>query len=164
MTKRMQTRLLAKPDTKHRSLYDKEMQASLGRKDRNMGGWLSSQKYKAGTYAGTKAYSVGKGFKTDSFDGGDKSSRMGRQTFDGTDKTSPMANDSFDTDASRFASKEARDGGQTFRESGSQFDTFANRAALKSQQKNDKPKFIELEENAKGPAYSEDQVRKLMGR
>ncbi len=164
MSTKMQDRMMRKPDFGQRSIYDKAMQASLGRNDRDTASWLGRQKYKAGSFNGTKSFAGTKAFKTDAFSGAGTQSRMGSQTFSGADKTASYADSTFDTKASGFATKEAREGRQVFSGAGDQFKTFSNRAALKSQKKNEGPKFIELEEYTRAPAYGEDQVRKLMGR
>jgi len=113
---------------------------------------------------GSKGYTNTPGYKTSIFSGGDDRSRLGSQQFTNREKTPAYADQTFDADTSRFADKTAREGGQTYAGADSTFKTSANRAGQKSQEKNDRPKFIELEENSRRPAYSEDQVRKLLGR
>lgn len=146
-----------------RSVFDKSMQSSIGR-GKNTGGWLGRKNYKSNNFSGTKSYTNTKGYKTTSFQGADSKNRLGSQSFAEKDKMSAAAQQSFQTSESRFASQSAREGSQTFDGADTLFKTSADRDALRSQKKNDRPKFIELEENKRDPAYTEEQVRRLLGR
>lgn len=166
MTSRMQDRIAASRkrmnDPNDRSVYDKAMRSSIT-KGKDTGGWLGRKSYKANEYAGTKSFKAGE-YKTGSFTQGDNKNRMGKQQFGGSNKTPSYADNSFNTRESRLASQQARDGSRTFSGADDTFKTGSVRDALRSQQKNDRPKFIELEQQRKDPAYTEDQVRRLLGR
>ena len=64
----------------------------------------------------------------------------------------------------RFGDRAARDADKAFTGADDAFKTSANRDALKSQEKNEGPEFIVLDQQKKGPAYSEAQVKRLLGR
>lgn len=166
MTTRMQDRIASSRkrmnDPNDRSVYDKAMRSSIT-KGKDTGGWLGRKSYKSNEYAGTKSFKAGE-YKTGSFTQGDNKSRMGKQQFGERDKTPAYADNNFNTRESRFASQQARDGNRTFSGADDTFKTGSVRDALRSQEKNDRPKFIELEQQRKDPAYTEDQVRRLLGR
>lgn len=162
MSQRMADRL-RRPDLNKRSVYEKSMQTTMTR-GKDTGGWLGRQKYKAATYQGGKAYTNTPDYQTGSFSGADARSPMGSATFAQKDKQASGAGQSFQTRESRLAGQTAREGSQDYRDGGTVFKTRADREALKSQKKNVQPEFIELEEQRRNPAYSEEQVRKLLGR
>jgi len=167
MSQRMSDRIAASrkrmADPNDRSVFDKSMQTSY-LKGKDTGGWLGSKKYKSNAYAGSKSYTNTKAFKADTFSGADDRSTMSRQKFAQGDDASSLADQNFATDNSTFADKSAREGSQTFSDADNTFKTSAEREALRSQKKNDRPKFIELDEQKKNPAYTEEQVRRLLGR
>lgn len=150
-------------DSNDRSVYDKAMQSSIG-KGKDTGGWLGKKSYKASQYGGNTAYTHTPGFKTSNYAAGDNKSNLQKQSFTQGDKKSSAANASFKTADSSLTDKAAREGRQTFSGEDEVFKTTSNRDALRSQEKNDRPKFIQLEEQSRKPAYSEDQVRRLLGR
>lgn len=150
-------------DPNDRSVFDKAMQASVT-KGKATGGWLGRKNYQANPYSGTQSYTNTGTFKTSGYSGADDKSAMGKQGFAQSDKVSSSANDGFKTGSSAFADQSAREGNQTFSGAGDIFKTGANREARRSQEKNDRPQFIVPAENAQKPAYTEEQVRRLLGR
>lgn len=167
MSQRMSDRFAASRkrmgDQNDRSPYDKAMQSSIGR-GKGTGSWMGKKGYKASSFGGNKSYTNTPGFKTNHFADGDNKSGLEKQSFTQGDKKSAAGNDSFKTADSSFAQKSAREGKQTFSGENDVFKTSAVRDALRSQKKNDRPQFIELEEQRRNPAYTEDQVRRLLGR
>ncbi|MDZ4288518.1 MAG: hypothetical protein U0984_11200 [Prosthecobacter sp.] len=154
---------LTRPDLTKRSIYDKSMQASLNQKT-NSGAWFGRQKAHTNMFSGTKTFGHTPDFKTSAFSGGSTKSHMGSQTFQQAGKVSSDADAIFATSGSRFAKRTSPDATKTFSGADDTFATTANKAALKSQEKNKRPTFIQLDDKSRSPAYSEDQVRKLMGR
>lgn len=150
-------------DPNYRSRFDPGVQSTLAR-SKGSGSKLTAQKYQSNAFSGSKAYTQTPDYKAPLFSSRDKKSRMGSQDFAGRDEVAPVADDTFAAGQSRLADQTARQAGQTFREAGETFTTRANRDALRSQQKNDRPQFIELEDHKKNPAYNEEQVRRLLGR
>ncbi|HYF36982.1 MAG TPA: hypothetical protein VD994_16915 [Prosthecobacter sp.] len=162
MSQRMEQRF-RKPDMNRRSIYDKSMQASLN-KSSDTGSWFGRQKHGTKDFASTKAFTQTPKFKTNGFARAASKSPMGSQGFAQAGKVSKDADTAFSTAASPFAGQTARESSQTFSGANDTFKTSANRDALKSQQKNEGPTFIVTDEHSKNPAYSEEQVRKLLGR
>lgn len=166
MSQKMAKRFTSKPDPNKRSIYDKDMKASL---DAKKGGtaFLSRQKYGTKKYTGSKEFkSHTPDYKTKEFTSGKDKTHMGEKKFTQADKKPSYADQSFNTKKSWFGKRTAHDGSKTFHDSTDVFKTSANHAALKSQEKNKRPQIIELE-NKKGDgqsAYSEEQVKKLIGR
>ncbi|WP_133793591.1 hypothetical protein [Prosthecobacter fusiformis] len=150
-------------DQNDRSVFDKAMQSSIT-KNKSSGGWMGKKNFKSGQYAGTKSYAGPTSYKTESFSGSKNKSSMASQGFAQAGKTADVADDAFETNTSRYASQSARESNQAFSGSDDVFKTGADRDALRSQRKNDRPKFIELEEHQRTPAYTEQQVRRLLGR
>ncbi|HCN28672.1 MAG TPA: hypothetical protein DIT64_07875 [Verrucomicrobiales bacterium] len=150
-------------DPNDRSRFDPGVQSTLAR-NKGSGSRITSQSYKPGAFKGSKSYSVTPGHKTTDYSGKDKRSGMSGQSFARRDQVASESDAAFAAGESRLASKTARQAGQTFRDAGDTFGTSANRDVLRSQEKNNRPVFIELEENRRNPAYSEEQVRRLLGR
>lgn len=167
MSQKMQDRIRTSRkrmmDPNDRSVYDKAMQASLVGQGKGTGR-LGKTKYKTGSYLGTKSYGETGSFKTDKYDGANKDSGLAAQSYAPATKTAPDEKMKFAAGQSRFDGMNAREDSEVFSGAGDVFKTRANRDALRSQKKNDKPKFIQLEEHSRTPAYSEDQVRRLLGR
>ena len=150
-------------DPNDRSVFDKAMQSSVT-KGKGTGGWLGRKSYHSNQYSGTHAYTNAGSFKTSGYSRADDKSAMAKQGFAQSGKVSSAADDGFKTGNSAFADQSARESGQTFSGASDVFKTTANRDAKRSQEKNDRPKFIVPEENYRKPAYTEDQVRRLLGR
>jgi hypothetical protein len=162
MSQKMATRM-SKPDLNRRSIYDKSMQAALNPKS-DSGAWFGRQKHHSKTFSGTKTFTETPGYKTDTFSRAGEKSIMGTQKFGEAGKVPADADSTFATAESPMAGQTAREASQTFAGANDTFKTSSNRDALKSQRKNDRPTFIQIEEYSKSPAYSEEQVRKLLGR
>lgn len=163
MSQRISNSMKRMQDPNDRSVYDKAMQSTITQ-GKDTGGWLGRQKYGAKSFTGSKNYTNTPKVKTPEFSGADTNTALAQKNFSGSDQVAAMADDTFDAKPSRLGSQTSREGSKTFREAGDMFKTRSNRAALKSQEKNDRPEFIQLEEMSKGPAYTEDEVRKLLGR
>ncbi len=162
MSDRMNASRKRMGDPNDRSVFDKSMRSSITKGKSS--GWMGKNNFKAGSYTGTNAYTNTKKFKAGSFSGADNKNGLGNKTFAQSGKASSAASESFKTGENRMAGQNAREGSQTFSDAGDVFKTRSNRDALRSQIKNDRPHFIELEENQRTPAYSEEQVRRLLGR
>jgi hypothetical protein len=126
-------------------------------------GWLGRQKHGAQDYNGVKSFHADE-FKTQTFSGADDRNWMGKQTLTEHDKKPSFANETFSTQKSAFADDSARQGSQTSRLANDVFKTSLDREAAKSQKKNQKLLIIELPEQSQGSAYTEDEVKKLLGR
>jgi hypothetical protein len=162
MSERMANRL-TKPDLSRRSIYDKSMQASLG-KTKGSASRFSQLKHDGKTYSGTKTFADTSAFKTTDYARRDDKSAMGRKGFAEAERSPAFADDSFATNESRMAGQTAREAGSTFKGSDRVFGTSDVRDAAASQRKNTQPSFIQLEDSGRTSAYTEDQVRKLLGR
>lgn len=149
-------------DPNARSQFDKAAQASFTRGKSS--DWLAGKQFKADRFS-AKSYQGAKAFEgAGNYDGGRKRSSLGNQSFAQSKKSPAEAGRTFDTGTSSLAGQRAREGGMQFEGGNEVFRTSPNRDALRSQEKNDRPKFIELEEYQRDPAYSEDQVKRLLGR
>lgn len=161
MSRRIDETLKRMQNPNDRSIFDKDRQASLG--GNRSAGWFSRQKYGAQDYNGVKSFSTDQ-FATREFSRAGESSRLSRQTFSGVDAVSNFGDQSFATSQSAFGDRVTNDAEQEFRSAGDVFKTRANITALKSQKRNLGPRIIELEEQGKKPAYTENEVRRLLGR
>lgn len=150
-------------DMNDRSIYDRGMNSSIT-KGKDTGGWLGKKSYGSKEYSGTRNYAKSKDVKTGSYTRSDDQSRLGRQGFAQAGQTAGDMTGDYKTGQSRFANDAAREGAQSFDGGNSVYKTGAQRDALRSQEKNDRPKFIRLDDNEKKPAYTEQQVRSLLGR
>lgn len=160
MSDRMATRF-TKPDMTRRSIYEKSMQASIGKKD-NIGSWFTGKKAHAKEFAGSKKFAGGYDFKTSPFSGSSQKSGMASQSFAPGSKKNTDEDKGFGAGQSRYQDQQASEARKMFGTEA--FDTSSNRDALKSQQKNVRPEFVEFEDQKRAPAYTEEQVRKLLGR
>lgn len=150
-------------DPNDRSRFDPGVQSTLARQSGN-GKTLSGKHYKASSFDGGKPYSRTPSYRANSWSGADRDSGLKGQTYARGDAVAPGYDAAFRAGDSRLGSQTARAGNQVFGDATSGFRTHANRDALRSQQKNERPQFIELEEQRRNPAYSEEQVRRLLGR
>ncbi len=150
-------------DPNDRSRYDPGVQSTLARQSGN-GRAMSGKNYKAASFTGAKPYASTPSYRAEAWSGADRDSGLAGQAYARGDQVATGANDGFETPESALASQTARAGSQVFEGASSRFRTRADRDALRSQQKNERPEFIELEEQKRNPAYSEDQVRRLLGR
>lgn len=167
MSQKMQDRIRSSRkrmmDPNDRSVYDKAMQASLAGRGKGTGR-LGQTNFKTSSYLGAKSFDGTGNYKTSEYGGASQKSNLGEQSFAQAGKTASGTNSQFATSQSRYENASARDGAQVFSGADNVFETRSNRDALRSQRKNDRPKFIQLEEHSRTPAYSEDQVRSLLGR
>jgi hypothetical protein len=162
MSQRIANSMKRMQDPHDRSAFDKSMQASLG--GNKSAGWLSRQKHSVGDYNGVKSFQAAQSFKTQAFNGGDMTSRLGTQAFNQREKQPSFADDTFKTTENPFSQKMSRDDTRSFSGANDVFKTKANREGLKEQKKDNTPKFIELDEKERRSAYTEDEVRRLLGR
>lgn len=151
-------------DPRFRSQFDKSATSMLSKGKQGSASWLG--KKKAGglqDFNGVKAFRADD-FKTQTFSEADDKNWMGKKALTERDKVPSFADTTFGTKNSPFASQTAREGSKMTRDADDVFKTSMNREATKSQQKNKGPRIIELPEQSKGSAYTEDEVRSLMGR
>jgi hypothetical protein len=125
---------------------------------------MSGKSYKASSFNGGKAYARTPSYKADTWSGADRNSDLGKQAHAGADAVAAGINTDFKTSESALGSQTVRGGDQVFEGAAARFRTQADREALRSQEKNDRPEFIQLEEHRRNPAYSEEQVKRLLGR
>ena len=149
-------------DMNDRSVFDKSMQSGYV-KGKDTAGWLGKKSYKANEYKGSKSFKA-KDYKAGEFSGAKNKSSMGNDDFAQAAKIADAADDSFKTADSRFSQKTARQGSQVFSGADDRYKTPENREATRSLKKDNRPKIIQLEEQSRTPAYSEEQVRRLLGR
>lgn len=166
MSQKMEQRIASSrrrmEDPNDRSVFDKAMRSSVTKGKK--GSHFERKSYAANSYTGTKSYTNTGKFKTSKYSGSQSKSHMGSQAYAQGDKTSSVADDTFATRNSRFDNQESRAANKNFSGGEDVFKTSSQYHALKSQQKNDRPKFIEIHENSKKVAYSENQVRNMLGR
>jgi hypothetical protein len=157
----MQDEEAAKP---YRSRYDPSRQKKQA--EFSQAGGLARKKFHQSQFKTQEAYTKN-GVKTPDYSGGDDKSAWANDGFAQADAKSPASNDTFRTDDSRFAGQKAQADGQRFRDDEKRYETPADLTARKSQEKNRQPQIVELEEAFgpnKGTAYSEKEVKSLLGR
>jgi hypothetical protein len=162
MSKRIANSMKRMNDPNDRSGFDKTMQASLG--GNKSAGWLSKQKHSVADFNGVKSFHGMQAYKTQDFAGGGMKSPFGDQAFNQREKQPSFADNTFKTDQNPFSQKMSRDDARNYSGATDVFKTAANREGLKEQKKNTRPKIIELDEKERRSAYTEDEVRNLMGR
>lgn len=162
MSKRIANSMKRMNDPNDRSQFDKTMQASLG--GNQSAGWLSRQKHSVGDFNGVKSFQGMQSFKTQDFTGSAMKSPLAKQAFNQREKQPSFADDAFKTDQNPFSQKMSRDDSRSYSGADDVFKTKANREGLKEQKKNNTPKIIELDPKERRSAYTEDEVRSLMGR
>ena len=150
-------------DKNFRSQYEKSATSVLSQGKSGSAGWLGRQKHGAHDFNGVKSFRADE-FKTTTFSGADDKNWMGKLALSERDKVPAFADETFGTKKSAFANDQAREGSQKSRFGDDVFKTTMNREAAKSQKKNKGPTIIELPEQAEGSAYTEDEVKKLLGR
>jgi hypothetical protein len=151
-------------DARFRSQYDKAATAMLSKGKEGSAGWLSRKK--AGglqDFNGVKSFKADQ-FKTQTFSEADDKNWMGKKALTERDKVPAFADTTFGTKQSPFGSQTAREGSKMSRDGDDVFKTTMNREGTKSQKQNRGPRIIELPEQSKDPAYTEEQVKKLLGR
>lgn len=154
-------RAMQKPDEKVRSQFEKYI-GGTGTKA-GAGNWYqkqmhNSKNFGSGSYAGQKSFKAGQ-----SWFGKSKAPGMD-MTYSMGGRQSSMAGNAFKSGQSNFAGKEAREGGSAFSAGG---DVFGTRPHLPYSRSGSKiPQIIENVEatSTKKSAYSEDDVKSLLGR
>lgn len=150
-------------DPNDRSRFDPGVQSTLARQSGN-GRAMSGKNYKASSFAGGKPYARTPSYRAETWSGADRNSGLAGQSYARGDAVASGTNTPFRAGDSRLGGQTARAGNEVFGDAATRFRTHANRDALRSQEKNERPEFIEPEEQRRNPAYSEDQVRRLLGR
>ena len=150
-------------DKNLRSPYEKAATSVLSQGKNGSAGWFGRQKHGAHDFNGVKSFTADE-FKAKTFSDADDKNWMGKQALSERDKVPAFADNTFGTRKSSFANDQTRDASQTSRFGNDAFKTTMNREAAKSQKKNQGPLIIELPEQSEGSAYTEDEVKKLLGR
>lgn len=150
-------------DKSLRSPYEKAATSVLSQGKNGSAGWFGRQKHGAQDFNGVKSFTADE-FKAKTFSDADDKNWMGKQALSERDKVPAFADDAFGTGDSTFANDKAREASQTSRMADDVFKTSMNPEAAKSQKKNKGPLIIELPEQANGSAYTEDEVKNLLGR
>ena len=153
----MESRLM-KADT-GKYLYEKEFNTA-GAGNRGAMKNFGSKSFRTGEFGGQKDY------KTSAFSQAGKMSRMGSQDSRFGNQTNRMSDSTFATKDSKLGSSLARQGTQEFRDAGATYKTGDFAPASKSLNDN-KRIYLDTsgaEETPSANAYSEDQVKRLLGR
>ena len=153
----MESRLM-KADT-GKYLYEKEFNTA-GAGNRGAMKNFGSKTYQTGDFGGQKDY------KTGAFSQAGKMSRMGSQDSRFGSQTNRMSDSTFATKDSKLGSTQARQGTQEFRDAGTTYKTGDFAPASKSLNDN-KRIYLDTSGAAETPSansYSEDQVKRLLGR
>ncbi len=151
-------------DRRFRSQYDKSAASVLSQGKSGSAGWLGRQKSGGvQNFNGVKSFKADD-FKTQTFSGADDKNWMGKKALTERDKVPSFADTSFGTKESSFANDSAREGKKVSRDADDVFKTSMNYVGTKSQKENRGPRIIVLPEQSQDPAYSEDQVKRLLGR
>lgn len=162
MSKRIANSMKRMNDPHDRSHFDKSMQASFG--GNQSAGWLSKQKHSTGDFNGVKSFTGMPAYKTQDFSGSDLKSRLNDQGFKQREKEPAFADNIFKANQNPFAKKMSLDDTRSFSGANDVFKTKANREGLMEQKKDNTPQFIELDPKERKSAYTEDEVRQLLGR
>jgi len=154
----MESRLMRADTSKN--LYEKEFNtASIGNRG-NMKKF-DSQTYRTGEFSGQKTY------KTGLFSQAGKTSRMGSQDSRYGSQTNRMSDSIFATKDSKFGSTVARQDGQAYRDGNTNYKTGEFAPAKKALDDN-KRIYLDTSTGDDKPtnanAYSEDQVKRMLGR
>jgi len=160
----MESRLL-KPNMTKGNPFEKQFNtASAG--DRGAMKSFGSKSYRAKDVGGLKSFGGVKNFKTGEFSQAGKLSHMGKETSRFSSQNSRMGKQAFATKESRFGGMTARQDGQSFRGGNSTFKTNDFQPGKKALDDNKRiyvePGQLDPAQNAS--AYSEDEVKRLLGR
>lgn len=151
---------LDRPDTSRSSHYQKYMSNSSN--GRNITAKWQKQSHHQTAFGGANRVKGLNHFKT-SEAGGLSSSKDGKAVFSGAGQASWLSRQGFETSTSRDGSKMSREGSGFFRDGSRVFG--ADAALPSSQRMGREPKIIENRAmDSTGSAYSEDEVRRLLGR
>ncbi len=152
---------MGKNDPRYQSRYQKAMDASLAKDSQAK--WLSRQKSRTQTLDNLETFKS-RQFSTEEFARADAKSLMGREQSALSGKQSDLAKEVYEITESPMARQTAWDASRQARESGQSYRTRADVRGQKAMNRSKPPEFIVLPEQLKNPAYSEDEVRKLLGR
>lgn len=152
---------MGKNDPRYQSRYQKAMNASLA-KD-NQANWLSRQTSRTQTLDNLETFKS-RQFSTEAFARAHDKSPLGLEQSSLAGKQSDLANKAYEMTESPMARQTAREAFMQARESGQSYRARADVRGQKAMQSSKIPEFIVLPEQLKNPAYSEDEVRKLLGR
>jgi len=150
-------------DPNDRSRFDPGVQSTLARQG-GSGKALSGKTYRASEFADAKTYGHTPAYSAGTWTGADRDSGLADQSYARGEETAAGTGTVFQADASPLGNLASPADGKVFAGAGDEFSTRPNRDALRSQQKNQRPQVIQLEEQRRNPAYSEEQVRRLLGR
>lgn len=155
-------RAMAKPDETRRSQFEKY----IGGKglQTGAGAWYQKQMHHAKGFNGADSYAGQKQFKTGESWFGKSKAKGGDMTYSMGDKQASMGSSSFKARESRFGSQTAREADSAFAGGDNVFKTKS--ALTRAKATPEAPLIIENIEatSAKNSAYSEDEVKKLLGR
>ena len=146
------------------SMYDKDFNTSSAG-DRGGMKWFQKKGFHTDEFSGQKSYAGVKDYKTKGFSQAGKTSRYGSQDSHLGKMDNRMGSSSYATKDSRYSSMSASQGDQSFQGSDRTFKTGEFQPAKKSINDN-KRIFIDSsgEPEKSADAYSESQVRRLLGR
>lgn len=153
-----------------RSSFERQRETT-GQKS-SIASFFQRQSVKNRSFTGSKAYHSGDDFKAGRFNqsskkspaGDDAFSRAG-QRFEQASQTPAETGKNFATSASRYQNQPATQEGDAFHDATDRFATSPVRDALKSQQKNERPKILPNPARQEGKtAYSEDEVKRMVNR
>jgi hypothetical protein len=128
---------------------------------------LGSKTYHSSDYSGLKSFSGTKDYHTNEFSQSGKKSRWGSQTSRYETQANSMSGKTFSTKKSQFDGQAAHDSSKSFHGSSQTFKTGDFQPAAKSIEDNKRPMIEQAkpgEAARNANAYSEDEVRKLLGR
>jgi hypothetical protein len=163
MEQRLATTRKRMTDPNDRSRFDPGIQSTLARQ-RGNGKAMTGKQYKSSAFNGGKSYAGTPSYRTETWSEAERGSGLSDQTYVRSDAVAAGSDSTFRSGESRLGNQTARAGSEVFDDASASFRTHANREGLRSQQKNERPQFIQLEEQRRNPAYSEEQVRRLLGR
>lgn len=153
-----------------RSAFERQRETT-GQKS-SIASFFQRQSVKNHSFTGNKAFHSGDEFKAGQFSQSSKKSQAGDDTFsrsgqrfDQARQTPAEAGKTFATSASRYQNQSAAQEGDAFQDATDRFATSPVRDALKSQQKNERPKILPNPARQEGKtAYSEDDVKRMVNR
>lgn len=159
----LQQRSTRKPDTNHRSQFEKYIGGS-GKDGLGTASWYQKQAHHSKSFNGGNTYAGQKQFNTKSSWFGRSKSQSADRTYALGDKASSAGKNAFKTSPSNFGSIQARESGTVFSPGGNAFKSGS--ALTRSERTPRMPTIIDNvgTSSAKSGAYSEDEVKRLLGR
>lgn len=152
---------VGKNDPRYQSRYQKAMDASLAKA--NQAKWLSRQKSRTETFDDLETFKS-RQFSTEQFAQADDKGLKELEQSSLAGKQSDLASKLYEMTESPMARQTAREAITQARESGQSYRTRVDIRGQKAMQTSRTPEFIVLPEQLKNPAYTEGEVRKLLGR